>query len=77
MAVAYVVYLRMINMRRQILVAFVAGGLLLTPRGVAYKGELSISRAELCAACLCSENVRQIECDLEFDLKKTQYFIGS
>ena len=78
-AIAHVIYLRTVTTDGEVHVAFMAGSSRLTPRETSVNGELSIPRAELCAADVASQNVLQMEMDLkgEIVLLKTQFYTDS
>ena len=60
--------------------AFVTGKSLVLPRGTAIKGQLSIPRAELCAAKLAATTVLQVENDLSIPdhaRQDTQFYSDS
>ena len=65
LALCYVIYLRTEMENGTIQVSFVAGNSMVIPRGNIVKGELSIPRAELCAADALAGAVMQIEQELD------------
>ena len=77
-AVAFVVYLQVIDTKGQVFVSFVSGNALLSPRACEVRGELSIPRAELTAAEMGASAAATIEQDLNWkDLDVTEYFTDS
>ena len=68
-AIAYVIYLRTEAPKKEVKVSFVCGGSLLIPKGTYYKGQLSIPRAELCAAVECTKAATQVESELDLELE--------
>ena len=75
LAICYVVYLRTVTTDNYIQVALLCGNTKVLPKGVSVKGQLSIPRAELNAACDLAEQVLQLEADLDIaNLHPASYF---
>lgn len=78
LALCYVVYLRTVTSDRGVFISFVAGSTKVLPKGTSLKGQISIPRAELCAACDLAAKVLEIETELNIpSLEPTQYFTDS
>ena len=78
LALCYVIYLRTITTTGSVFLSFVCGSTKVLPKGTTFKGELSIPRAELCAADALALQVLQVEKEIDIPrLKPTQYFSDS
>ncbi len=78
LAVCYVIYLRTKTTEGSVHIAFVCGKTKVLPKGTSVKGQLSIPRAELCAADELAKQVFAIEHQLDIPtLQPTQYFTDS
>ena len=77
-AYCYVIYLRTQMTQGNIYVRFICGSSRVLPKGTGVKGEISIPRAELCAAENLARRVLQIEKDIQIDNQlPTQYYSDS
>ena len=65
LALCYVVYLRTVNTEGHVAVSFVCGSTKVLPKGTSIKGQLSIPRAELCAADELAKQVLQVEKEID------------
>ena len=78
LACCYVVYLRTQTTLGNIYVSFIWGGSMVLPKGTTVKSEISIPRAELCAAETLARKVLHIEKEIQIDnLLPTQYYSDS
>ena len=78
LAICYAIYLRTETSNGKIHVAFVCGNSKVLPKGTSLKGQLSIPRAELCAAHELAKKVHLTEIDLDInDLLPTKYYSDS
>ena len=78
LALCYAIYIRTETTNGNIYVTLISGSSKVLPKGVSQKGQLSIPRAELCAARDLAEQVLQVETDLDLPkLQPTRYFTDS
>ena len=78
LALSCVVYLRTLTSDGRIYVAFVCGSSKVLPKGTSLKGQLSIPRAELCAADELAKRILDIENEIKIpQLQPTQLFTDS
>ena len=77
LALCYVIYLRTLTTENKVFVSFVCGSTKVLPKGTSLKGQLSIPRAELCAADELAKQVLQVENEIDIDLHPTQFFTDS
>jgi len=77
-ALCYVVYLRTITTDGSVWVSFVRGQTKVLQKGTSVKGQISIPRAELCAADALVQEVFKIEREIDIpELLPTQYYTDS
>ena len=78
LAIAFAIYLRTKTTDGHISVSYVTGHTKVLPKGTSIKGQLSIPRAELCAAYELAKQVHEIETEIDIEnLQPTRYFTDS